>query len=754
MQEHHRKPLEAGHNVGGYNIVRVIGQGGFGIVYEALNPTLRERVAIKQFYPNALASWRYGTIVVNKEDDREFVAKILERFQEEARLQFKFDHPNILKVKNFVSADNTGYMITEYIDGNTVPEFLKPHGSIFPDETTFRSVMDPILDAVNYVHERGTLHRDISPDNIMVDKFGKPVLVDFGAAKLDLRRAPSVSSIIAYRPEYAPVEQREPSAERPEGYYTDIFALAGTMYRLLSGTPPAGSVARSLATKDPYVPIAEVSKVKCSDAVFKAIDRGLALPPKNRPATIEEFAKLLGWRGVPPPVQREPSVSPPPEPPVRKEWPRYLSVLVPIAAAVGTLWYVSLSDDSVPPAPRPTPVATVTPKPAVTPTATPTAAATAIPSPSPTPDPRIALEQGLYDAALRCIRNSTSCNPDGCLNDYRGKIGFGDRYPSLRSEYFKVVESPRCTVQPTPTPSPTPDPRIAQEQRLYDAALKCIRDSTSCDTDSCLMQYRGGIGYADRYSSLREEYEKVKRSPRCTVQPTPTPSPTPDPRIAQEQRLYDAALRCIRESTSCDADQCLNQYRSGIGIGDRYSSLREEYEKVKRSPRCAPPPPRITYRTFENRDIDGGDLPGKLPHLTDVDQQVCQSTCDTTSGCIGYSYGKWDRACYLKQSLPDLRHEPNSTAAIRSGQQTPADFQSGKKMEKATRIFAGNRYSTSPAANREACSNICDSEVACLGYQFVGGSCWRYDRIDFATKDPKAESGVKRQPAPELPKPR
>jgi hypothetical protein len=184
---------------------------------------------------------------------------------------------------------------------DTIPDMFRTTGNV-------TGSMTPILDAVKYVHERGTLHRDISPDNIMVDKFGKPVLVDFGAAKLDLRRAPSVSSIIAYRPEYAPVEQREPSVERPEGYYTDIFALAGTMYRLLSGSPPVGSVARSLASKDPYVPVAEVSKVKCSDAVFKAIDRGLALPPKNRPATIEEFAKLLGWRGVTTPT---PLVSPP-----------------------------------------------------------------------------------------------------------------------------------------------------------------------------------------------------------------------------------------------------------------------------------------------------------------------------------------------------------------------------------------------------------------------------------------------------------
>jgi len=684
MHEHHRKPLEAGHVVGGYDIVRVIGQGGFGIVYEGLNPTTRERVAIKQFYPNALASWRHGTFVVNREDDKEFIAKILERFQEEARLQFTFDHPNILKVKNFVSADNTGYMITEYIDGNTVPEFLKPYGSTFPDEAMFRSVMNPILDAVNYVHERGTLHRDISPDNIMVDKFGKPVLVDFGAAKLDLRRAPSASSIVAYRPEYAPVEQREPASERPEGYYTDIFALAGTMYRLLSGNPPVGSVARSLASKDPYILIAEVSRVKCSDAVFKAIDRGLVLPPKNRPATIEEFAELLGWRGAAPPLPEPPPPPRPPPPPAR--WPRYLSVIFPVAAVIGALVYVSRPDEFPNPAPSasPTSTAIVTPRPVITPTATPSAAGAAT---SAAPDPRPA--------------------------------------------------------------TPAPDPRIAREKSLYESALKCIQGSTSCDTDACLTPYRSGIGYADRYPSLREEYEKVKRNPRCAPPPvaSPSSSPAPDPRIAQEQRLYEAALKCIRDATSCDTDACLTPYRGGIGYADRYPSLREEYEKVKQSSRCAPPPtPRVTYRIFENRDIEGGDI--NQPLIQNVDEQACSSTCDNTKDCIGYAYGKWDRACYLKQSLPNLRQDPNSTAAIRSDQKTPPDFPGGKTIEETRRTFAGNRYSTLPASSRGACSKLCASENACLGYQFVAGSCWRYDRIDFATKDPTAQAGVKRQPAP------
>jgi serine/threonine protein kinase len=294
--ESHRRPLEVGHSIAGYQIVREIGRGGFGIVYEAHNPVTRDRVAIKQFYPQAIASWVDGTIVVKRDDDKDIVEKILQRFEDEATLQFNFDHPNILEVKNFVRADNTGYLISDYVDGCTLFEFLKPHGNVFPDVDLFRRTMEPIADAIAYVHERLALHRDVSPDNILIDRSGRPILIDFGAAKLDLRRNPGMSSIVPYKEAYAPVEQQVPGAERPEGYYTDIYALAGTMYCTLSGRPPARAIDRVLTRRDPYVQLAVTAKVKCPEVVYSAIDRGLTLAAAGRPQTMAEFMRLLGWR--------------------------------------------------------------------------------------------------------------------------------------------------------------------------------------------------------------------------------------------------------------------------------------------------------------------------------------------------------------------------------------------------------------------------------------------------------------------------
>lgn len=582
MQEHSRKPLDNRHVIGGYNIVRVIGQGGFGIVYEARNPVTLERVAIKQFYPAAIATWRQGTIVVNRDDDRELVEQVLRDFEVEANIQFNFDHPNILKVKNFIRADNTGYMISNYIDGGNLIEFLQPYGSIFPDEAMFRRIMEPILDAVGYVHREMKLHRDISPDNIMIDRFEKPVLVDFGAAKQDLRRTTSVILGRQFKEDYAPVEQQVPSDERPHGRYTDIFALAGTMYRLLAGKSPGSAVKRSLASRDPYIPLGHVSQVACSRAVCEAIDRGLMLAPSDRPATIEEFTRLLGWH-------REGNPAPPEKPPLLPQ----------------------------------------------------------------------------QDLATR------------------------PQHPVERI-------LPPTTPPPTPTPTPTPTP-IKEDSRTpkwmaYIAILALV------------AVVSGGL---------------LLISLDLSVQGPPTISVAPSSTVS-------SAAESTRSMTS-----------------PPFASAATPTPAVSPLPRPAP-----TYITYENRDIDGGDLPGTLPHLRDVSQQACLSACNSTSGCIGFAYGKWDRACYLKQSLPDLRFEPNSTAVFRSDRQTPPNFPASRKIERAGRTFVGNRYSETSTSSRQACSDLCESETACLGYQFTGGSCWRYDRIDFATRDSSAQSGVKRQPAP------
>jgi serine/threonine protein kinase len=520
-----------------------------------------------------------------------------------------------LKVKNFVRADNTGYMVTEYIDGTTLVHFLKQYGNVCPSEEMFQRTMQPITDAIGYVHEKLALHRDISPDNIMIDKSGKAVLVDFGAAKLDLRRKPTASSIVPYKEAYAPVEQQEPAIERPEGYFTDIFALAGTMYCLLSGHPPERAITRSLASKDPYVPMERAAKVKCSETVYRAIDRALSLAPSDRPQTIDSFQKLLSWSALP-------------------------------GGAAGGLGFIGTGG-------------------------------------------------GGGGGESGRGGGGTGGSSDNIIveDDHRKrKKGNWTAYAAVillvAAAIVALFFSSNSDGPIQPSPSPTVDLRT-REASLYQSAADCIHTATySCSLDYCLTNYRSGIGYGDRYPALKAEVDSVAR--RCS---TPTPTPTPTPTIAAR-------------------------------------------------------PQTPTYRVYENRDIDGGDLPGTLPHLRDADQSACEQACNDNSSCVGYAYGKWDRACYLKGSLPDLRFEPNSIGVVRSIQPRPPDYVGAKRIESAKRTFVGNRYSTSSAGSRPLCSQLCLSEDACLGYQYVSGACWRYDRIDSANKDDSTQSGVKRQLPP------
>jgi non-specific serine/threonine protein kinase len=133
---------------------------------------------------------------------------------------------------NFILTDDSGYMVTEYLEGESLPNYLERQGRHFLNYNQFRKIMEPVLGAVGYLHKNLVLHRDISPENIMVDKLGRSTLVDLGSAKhyMATHRLSEQTTLIPYKDRYSPPEQQAPAAERPEGFYTDIFALAGTFY--------------------------------------------------------------------------------------------------------------------------------------------------------------------------------------------------------------------------------------------------------------------------------------------------------------------------------------------------------------------------------------------------------------------------------------------------------------------------------------------------------------------------------------------
>ena len=286
--------LRPGSRVGGYEIVKVIGAGGFGITYEGYNRITRNRAAIKEFFPRGIVTRTGSTIVVNDRRDAEIFDKVLKKFEETTTELAGLQHPNIVRVYDYLPGNRTGYMMMEYIEGEALRDVLDRHPSkVLASEAEVRRIFGPILDAIRYVHSNNLIHRDISPENIMITKDGRPVLIDFGALRRQLDDT-RVSTLMVAREKYAPPEQGLVEG-LPHGFYTDIFALGATMYESICGDPPIRAGNRIWARQDPYVPLARAAKIACRPELAAAIDRALKTRIEERPQSLPEFLGLLGW---------------------------------------------------------------------------------------------------------------------------------------------------------------------------------------------------------------------------------------------------------------------------------------------------------------------------------------------------------------------------------------------------------------------------------------------------------------------------
>lgn len=235
---HHLKPGTVLH--GRYLAGKARGQGGFGITYIGFDTTLDVRVAIKEYYPNGFSSRNHDLTdnVTVTLDDTELYEKGKARFLQEAKTLARFyEEPGIVSVHDFFEENNTAYIVMEYLDGITLKRFVEAKGKIPPD-SIFR-VIRPLINALEKVHTQGVVHRDISPDNIMVLRNGNLKLLDFGAAR-EVGGDKSLSVMLKHG--YAPYEQYRSTGE--QGPWTDIYALCATIYFCLTGIRPESSVDR------------------------------------------------------------------------------------------------------------------------------------------------------------------------------------------------------------------------------------------------------------------------------------------------------------------------------------------------------------------------------------------------------------------------------------------------------------------------------------------------------------------------------
>jgi serine/threonine protein kinase/regulator of sirC expression with transglutaminase-like and TPR domain len=286
--------LPIGTQISGYEIVRVLGVGGFGITYEGFNPVTRRRAAIKEFFPRGIASRENATQVVFSRQDSDVVTWALERFRRSTTELCDFRHPNIVEVLNYVPANETGYMFMEQVEGETLETWLRKKNGP-PTMNEMRIILEPVCDALEYVHAKKFIHRDIAPDNIMIRQDGRPMLIDFGAIKIIAQtaqtRAASGRSYGVAKQHYSPPEQMDEDAELDSR--ADVYALGAVLYRAVTGQPPVDADKRKndliLKGADSYVSVAQASRIPLSEGVINIIDRSLALKPSDRPSSISEF---------------------------------------------------------------------------------------------------------------------------------------------------------------------------------------------------------------------------------------------------------------------------------------------------------------------------------------------------------------------------------------------------------------------------------------------------------------------------------
>ena len=279
--------LPSGYRIEEYELVRVLGSGGFGITYLGYDHHLDKAVAIKEYLPNDLAVRGDNQSVLPKStQDQADYEWGLERFLSEAQTLARFDHRHIIKVYRFFRAHGTGYIVMEYAEGETLSELLQRKGTL--TEAELKQILFPILDGLEVVHGADFLHRDIKPKNIVIREDGSPVLIDFGSARQSVvGKSRTVTAIVT--PGYAPVEQY--SSKGHQGAWTDIYALGAVCYRCLTGEAPDDATER--LWEDPLIPATRRCKGKASKAFLEAIDRALRVDEEERPQSIKEWWEAL-----------------------------------------------------------------------------------------------------------------------------------------------------------------------------------------------------------------------------------------------------------------------------------------------------------------------------------------------------------------------------------------------------------------------------------------------------------------------------
>lgn len=274
---------------GRYEIRDVIAEGGMGIVYLGYDPVLETKVSIKEYFPRryAMRIPEEVSLQIYAGSSAEIFRTELDKFIKEARTLARFGAlDSIVSVKDFFYENETGYMVMEYVEGETVKQLVEREGRMEP--LSVLRLMKPVLDCLSVIHREKLLHRDIAPDNLILREDGRLVLIDFGTARF-LSADDEQTMTIYYKSGYSAGEQYAPHTEK--GPYTDVYGICTTMYFMLTGVSPEESVRRIL--HDRVVPLSQYRDIDLPDSAKKVIEKGMAVDIQKRYADVELLCKDL-----------------------------------------------------------------------------------------------------------------------------------------------------------------------------------------------------------------------------------------------------------------------------------------------------------------------------------------------------------------------------------------------------------------------------------------------------------------------------
>lgn len=275
-----------------YTLIKVLGEGGFGITYLGWDEVLQSPIAVKEFFPETLigkeaSSREEGKIYIQGAVDNEIYEKSRQAFLQEARNLSQFSGiDGIVQVRDYFQENDTAYIVMEYIDGISIKKYIRENGVMGYQQVL--TIMEPVLKALQTIHKKQIIHRDLSADNIMLTGDGKLKLIDFGAARYTSAYANKTMTIL-FKRGFAAEEQYREKGE--QGAWTDVYGISSAMYFMITGEVPEEAVERVICDK--VVPLSERAGLEVPEDISVAIQKGMAVMAKDRYQTMEELYVAL-----------------------------------------------------------------------------------------------------------------------------------------------------------------------------------------------------------------------------------------------------------------------------------------------------------------------------------------------------------------------------------------------------------------------------------------------------------------------------